>query len=106
MDSYIELFNAQNGLEANALRGLLEQQSIPVRLLGEALGGAAGELPTETQQIRLLVQRCHLQAAQRLLRQYQQSLAPWQCSCGEQNDGHFDFCWRCGSEPSLPVQAV
>ncbi|WP_298439835.1 DUF2007 domain-containing protein [uncultured Ferrimonas sp.] len=99
MDSYVELFRASNSIEANAFKGLLEQQAIPVRLLGEALGGAAGELPMDTQQIRVLVQQCHLPAAKGLLQQYQQNIAPWQCSCGEQNDGHFELCWRCGSEP-------
>ncbi|WP_028116774.1 DUF2007 domain-containing protein [Ferrimonas senticii] len=99
MDSYVELFRAGNALEANALKGLLEQQGVPVRLLGEALGGAAGELPVDSQQIRLLVQQCQLSSAQQVLTQYQQNLAPWQCVCGEQNDGHFEVCWRCGSEP-------
>ncbi|SHH34097.1 putative signal transducing protein [Ferrimonas marina] len=99
MDSFIELYRAGNLMEANAIKGALEQDGILVRLLGEALGGAAGELPIDSQEIRLLVQRCHLDRAGAVLRRYQQNLAPWYCSdCGEQNDGHFEVCWRCGGE--------
>ncbi|QIZ77012.1 DUF2007 domain-containing protein [Ferrimonas lipolytica] len=100
MDSYVELFRASNSIEANAVKGMLEQQGILVRLLGEALGGAAGELPVDAQQIRLLVQRCHITKAQQIMVRYQQTMAPWQCvDCHEQNDGHFELCWNCGSEP-------
>ncbi|GAA5191042.1 putative signal transducing protein [Ferrimonas gelatinilytica] len=100
MDSFIELYRANNVLEANAIKGALEHQGLMVRLLGEALGGGAGELPMETQEVRLLVERCALPRAQELLAHYQQSLVPWQCAdCGEQNDGHFETCWRCGAVP-------
>ena len=99
MDSFIELYRAGNVLEANAVKGALEHEGILVRLLGEALGGAAGELPMESQEIRLLVERQQQAKAQAILQRYQQSLTPWQCAaCGEQNDGHFEVCWRCGAE--------
>ncbi|GAA4896651.1 DUF2007 domain-containing protein [Ferrimonas pelagia] len=100
MDSFVELYRAANVLEANAVKGALEHDGILVRTLGEALGGAAGELPMESQEIRLLVEQQQRDKALQVLRRYQQSLAPWPCSdCGEQNDGHFEICWRCGAEP-------
>ncbi len=100
MDSYVELYRAANMIEAHAVKGYLEQHGILVRVLGEALGGAAGELPVDSQEVRLLVERCQQSRARTLLNRYQQELAPWQCdACGEQNDGHFEVCWRCGAEP-------
>lgn len=100
MDSFVELYRASNALEAHALKGALEQQGVMVRLLGEALAGGTGELPMDSQEVGLLVQRRHLEQANRVLKEYHQSKAPWQCpSCGEQNDGHFETCWRCGCVP-------
>lgn len=100
MDSFVELYRASNTIEAHAIKGLLEQDGILVRVLGEALGGAVGELPVDAQEVRVLVEKCHQAKALDRLKRYQQSLVPWQCpGCGEQNDGHFDVCWSCGAEP-------
>ncbi len=41
----IPLYAADSSIEAHLLKGLLEQQGIEVRIIGEFLQGAVGELP-------------------------------------------------------------
>jgi hypothetical protein len=40
------IYHAANGLDANMIKGLLEQYNIRAFVLGEYLQGGAGELPT------------------------------------------------------------
>lgn len=41
----IPLYAADSAIDAHLLKGLLEQQGIDVRIIGEFLQGAVGELP-------------------------------------------------------------
>ncbi len=95
MDSFVELYRAANTAEANAIKHRLQQLKIPVRLLGEALGGTAGALPTANQSTRVLVEQCQHTFAMEQLQHYLQTVTPWQCECGEMNDGFWDTCQRC-----------
>jgi hypothetical protein len=54
---WIAVYKAANSIEAHLIRGLLEAEAIPVRLSGEPLGGAIGELPTDVAQVEVLVPR-------------------------------------------------
>lgn len=88
-------------LEAHALKGDLESEGIEVRLLGEALLGAVGELPVDAQQIRVQVPEQELARARQLLEQRsQQHRREWRCPhCGELNGSAYEVCWRCGCDP-------
>ena len=55
MDHWINLYRASHSLEAHALKGALEVEGVPVRLNGEALSGALGELPVDLLQVTLMV---------------------------------------------------
>ncbi|MFI3246617.1 MAG: DUF2007 domain-containing protein [Ferrimonas sp.] len=96
MDSFVELYQAANAAEANAIKQRLQRLNIPVRLLGEALGGTAGALPTYSQSTRVLVEQCQHGLAMEQLQRYLQTIVPWQCECGEMNDGSWGICQRCG----------
>jgi hypothetical protein len=41
----VEVYAARNGIEAHFLRGLLEEEGIAVRVVGEGLTFAMGDLP-------------------------------------------------------------
>ena len=55
--NWVSIYRAANSIEAHLIRGLLEAEGIPVRLSGEPLAGAIGELPTDVAQVEVLVPR-------------------------------------------------
>ncbi|MDV2857780.1 MULTISPECIES: putative signal transducing protein [Oceanimonas] len=104
MNDWIRVFDAANSLEAHALKGALESRGIDVRLKGEALSGALGELPMDVAQITLLVSAGNWQQAREFVQHYQHKEdGSWFCrACGEENDVSFEICWQCGSGPEGP----
>ncbi len=54
MDNWINLYRASHTLEAHALKGALEAEGVLVRLNGEGLSGALGELPVDMLQVTLM----------------------------------------------------
>lgn len=92
----------QDPIEANLIRGLLENAGIPVQLTGEGLVGAYSGVP-KLCEVRILVPRFRREAAEDLLRQYEadrvgtQPGDDWLCAgCGESNGPRFELCWNCG----------
>lgn len=101
MDHWINLYRASHSLEAHALKGALEVEGVPVRLNGEALSGALGELPVDLLQVTLMVREQDRSKAGRVIERYQQRQGNgWLCGqCGEENGANFDVCWRCHHDP-------
>ncbi|PCK31534.1 DUF2007 domain-containing protein [Pseudoalteromonas piscicida] len=103
---WVELCSIGDFVEAHLIKGLLEQANIQVRLQGEHLSGAIGEIPSEQAAIKLLVYAIKLPEAEELLVNYNQSRRhsatnhrDWLCShCAELNGPAFDFCWQCGKK--------
>jgi hypothetical protein len=91
-----------NPIEANILRGFLEQAGVPVTLHGEALSGAYSGVP-RVADVRVMVPAAFRDRAQALVEEYQSGPSvedgePWRCAdCGEENDAGFEICWRCGA---------
>ena len=91
-----------NPIEANILRGLLEQAGLPVTLHGEALSGAYSGVP-RVADVRVMVPESQRARAESIIAAYQDRSAaddgqPWRCArCGEENDFGFEICWRCGA---------
>lgn len=91
-------------IEANIIRGLLEQAGVAVMLQGEALTGGYSGLP-KVADVRIMVPARLEEQARAIIDGYQDrsgdsGLAPWHCArCGEENDGGFEICWRCGHAP-------
>lgn len=69
--SWVAIYKAENPIEAHLIRGLLEAEAIPVRLSGEALVGAIGELPTDVGQLEVLVPRGYSVRARGLVQAYE-----------------------------------
>lgn len=64
------LYQAANSLEANLLKGLLEQQGIEASIAGEYLQGGIGELPVAGM-VTLNVEQTDLHAAQKIIKDYE-----------------------------------
>ncbi|MGK4476426.1 DUF2007 domain-containing protein [Aeromonas molluscorum] len=101
MDNWFNLYRASHSLEAHALKGALEVEGIPVRLSGEGLAGAIGELPVDLLQVTLLVREQDRSRAGGVIERYQQRQGNgWLCGqCGEENEANFEICWRCRHDP-------
>lgn len=97
--SWQRLYQAENSFEAGLVQGLLQRSAILVKLSGQYLAGAAGELPLTDVGVQLWVPQQQFPTAQRIISQYLQQLqhesAQWQCSCDELNYQSFDICWSC-----------
>ncbi|MGB5590992.1 MAG: DUF2007 domain-containing protein [Gammaproteobacteria bacterium] len=89
-------------IEANLLKGLLQQEGIPAEISGEDLVGAYSGVPRVCD-VRLLVPPAYRLAADALIKAYEAAKgAPpnesvWICAgCGEENAMSFETCWQCG----------
>lgn len=91
------VYSASNSLEAYSVKGLLENTGIAVRLTGEALAAAIGELPANVMEVQLWVAPHQWQKAKELVMDYlSNDYQDWCCQhCGEMNQGQFELCWRC-----------
>lgn len=91
-----------NPIEANLLKGLLEQQGIRVEITGESLVGAYAGVPRVCD-VRLMVPPGQRHQALAVISRYETAKGEpddgrqWTCAgCGEQNASNFEICWQCG----------
>ncbi len=98
---WVTLYNAENSLEANIIKGLILNAGIECQIKGEMLQGAMGEIPFEQTQVSVQVYAIKERHAREILVNYQQvkqSAPDWVCpNCNEHNGSTFDFCWSCGT---------
>jgi hypothetical protein len=98
-----KLYEAADRIEAQMLRDHLDGQGIPSVLFGDALSGAAGELPANIFPTLWLVKDEQYQRARRLIEEFltpesEQQGVSWRCPvCGERVDPGFDLCWNCAT---------
>ncbi|KXI23946.1 putative signal transducing protein [Photobacterium sanguinicancri] len=100
---WVVVYRAANSLEAHCLKGLLESDNIGVKLTGENLSSAAGELPANVVEVGLWVDASDVAQATVILQHYEQQQLgeDWQCRhCNEINEAQFEVCWQCGCDPS------
>ncbi|MGF1691688.1 DUF2007 domain-containing protein [Photobacterium kagoshimensis] len=104
---WVIAYRAANNLEAHCLKGLLESDHIAVKLTGENLSSAAGELPADVVEVSLWVDEPDMPQASSILQRYEQSQngQAWQCAqCNEINEAQFELCWQCGCDPLLLIK--
>jgi hypothetical protein len=101
------VYRAGSAIEASFLKGLLEQEGIPVRVFGPTEstafpGGSAG-----TVEIDIHVPESLADAARKVIDDYEartageagENQSPWFCRrCGEENECSFDTCWNCHAD--------
>lgn len=97
-----KVYSAENLIMAGHVRALLQQAGIDCVVQNQNLAGAQGELPPFECWPEVWV--CDDADAARALDEIAQGLAgdtsaaAWRCACGEQIEGQFSQCWRCGAE--------
>lgn len=97
-----KLYSAANLQEAYLLIHRLSHGGIEARVLNEHAVGAVGEIPFLHAFPEVwLVDGEDAARARAVVRDFEQVRsdgAPWLCpSCGEENPGGFELCWRCGA---------
>ncbi len=92
------------------LTDYLREQGIESVLFGDALSGAAGELPANIFPVLWLVKDEQYQRARRLISEFmapvrESTEQPWCCpACGESVDPGFDLCWNCATPRLIEEQ--
>jgi hypothetical protein len=89
-------------LELHHLKNVLEAEGIGCRVRNELLTRLAGEIPFTECAAELYVlderDRWRAEALLATIRATPPAAGPaWSCACGEQLDGQFTACWRCGA---------
>ena len=101
-----KVFVAENPLEAQFVRGLLESRGIEAKVRGEALFGARGGAPVtpDTLPTVWVLDDEREAEAKEILSTYRSSQMPvearasWTCPrCGEESESQFTECWKCGA---------
>ena len=103
------LYLAANSAEAHIIQGLLVRESIKVNLVGEGLSIAAGGLPADVYQIKILVEEKKYNKALDIINEYEKILksenidqGEWRCMhCDNLNPETFDICWSCNSSKKI-----
>lgn len=104
----LQVYVAQNPTEAHLVKGLLETHDIECCVKGETLYSIRGEVPitTETAPSVWIYDAQEIYRAKSIIEEYENSIRQgkttrnnWLCkSCGEELEGQFTHCWKCGAE--------
>ncbi len=97
-----KLFSPVSRIQLYLFKSLLESEGI-VCFIKNEYPPAAGELPPITAMPELWVMNDdQYERAIKLIQENslsRQLSTPWKCSqCGEQLEGQFTICWRCGND--------
>ena len=112
--NFVRVYRAANSMEAHLIKGMLEGYDMRVRLFGDGLSSAIGELPTDVIQVEIQVQKSFELLARQLIEEYEsrsQSKSPdsvdWTCpACHEVNPENFDVCWSCQRRSNAPDTTI
>ena len=97
------VYSAPNLSLVSIFQHILEGHGIGCRVKNEFLGAGMGELPPIECWPQLCVEDEDYLAATGLITEAlaTKESAAWQCAaCGEESEGQFTECWRCGQSRS------
>jgi len=101
-DRLTRVYRAASSIEAGFLRGLLEEEGIPVRTFGPT---DANPFPSAAGEIEIHVPEQMADAARKAIEDYEArssadaNQAAWLCQrCAEENEASFDTCWNCQAD--------
>ncbi len=108
----VNVYHAQNLVEAEFLRNILSDAGVESRVIGDAVSLLAEVLPSISGSPCLWVRQSDENRAREILTDFEQRrdksrppdepLATWKCAaCGEMVDDDFDLCWNC-QNPQTP----
>jgi rubrerythrin len=107
-----QVYSARDDMDANFLKGLLEQEGIACVIQGQMLEGTWGTMPVTSNSLpSVWVDEADLARAEPIVAEYveherqhaQVGETPprptWKCpACGEAVEEQFDQCWNCGAD--------
>ena len=99
-----KVYSSPNVTMVYLMKNVLETHGIETVILGEYLRTGVGELPTNEAWVELwVVDDWRLKEARQIIEEAQEDVGAeqetWRCpKCGEELEGHFDRCWKCGTE--------
>jgi hypothetical protein len=107
-----QVYSARNGVDAQLVKGFLDERGIESVIQGAALEGILGSIPTTPESLPgIWVRDEDVDAATDAIAGFkaeaipaQLEAPPWTCpKCGEQIEAQFTECWNCGtSKPAVP----
>lgn len=102
----LKVYIGQNPTETHLVRGLLETHDIACCVKGETLFSVRGEVPitSETAPSVWIYDDEDFEKAKGIVKEYENTITTdcstesmWECSsCGEELEGQFTDCWKCG----------
>jgi len=97
-----KIIGSLNDIVVGHVISMLEQADIPYTVRNQYLSGAFGELPaTECWPEVWINNDEDYETALTIVREATAEISdagPWHCTCGEDNEGQFASCWKCGEE--------
>jgi hypothetical protein len=104
-----KIYGARDLAEAHFVKGLLEAEEIPAVIQGGALQAVLGEVPMTPESLpSVMVNERDAERAMQIVNEMKhggpaatESQVAWKCpKCGEEIEGQFSSCWKCGAEKS------
>lgn len=96
-----KLTSAESPILINHYRNVLEAEGIKTEVRNQHLGSIMGEVPFfETWPQLWVVNDLDYDRAEQLIKaaDAEAPSEPWACGkCGEENEGQFSACWKCGA---------
>jgi len=99
------VYSAQNIALVSIIRTVLEQHGIACRVKNEFLSAGMGEIPPIECWPQLCVDDDDFTESSRIVEEAlaEKKSAPWRCAaCGEEMEGQFGACWKCGNVRPAP----
>ncbi len=97
----IRIYLAENIIEANFIKDILESHMIVAKILNQNAIGAVGEIPVNQVYPEVWI---HDESRREMARDLIKDLNKTETSidifcsrCSEKNPGNFEICWNCGS---------
>jgi Putative prokaryotic signal transducing protein len=102
----MKVYSSENLAMVGNLKNILEGHGIACQIRGEFRGAAMGEIPPiECWPELWVMEKTKVELAKQIvakvLEPQDDDLRHWRCSeCGEEIDGQFTDCWKCGTSRS------
>jgi hypothetical protein len=97
-----KIYTTPEQYQLGLITSVLGESEIEYVIRNEFLAGALGELPPHECWPEIWVTHDEdFDKAISLIEQASQTIpdqGKWQCDCGEENEGTFGSCWKCGLE--------
>ncbi|MDH3409312.1 MAG: DUF2007 domain-containing protein [Gammaproteobacteria bacterium] len=98
-----KLTASESLITINHFKNVLQSEGIACRIKNSILGGIAGEMPLDQVWPELwVINDLDYDRAKQLIDKAitdESPQEPWKCrKCGEENEGQFAACWKCGEK--------